>query len=80
MNVQDATVLTYIDGELRQVQLTRDGATATTAIPAGVTLPKDFPLAASPSGWCKTIKGQLHYFGPLDQPPRCAARNATSES
>jgi integrase len=29
----------------------------------------DFPLTAHPAGvWCKKIRGQLHYFGPWDDP------------
>src|SRR5262245_32027472 len=29
----------------------------------------EFPLTAHPPGyWCKKIRGQLHYFGPWDDP------------
>lgn len=29
----------------------------------------DFPLTPHPTGrWCKKIKGELHYFGPIDDP------------
>jgi integrase len=35
----------------------------------------EFPLTAHPAGyWCKKIRGQLHYFGPWDDPDGALAR------
>src|SRR5438045_876456 len=55
---------------------TTDGTRPKPPLPASRgSVPKpekpypDFPLTAHPAGvWCKKIRGQLHYFGPWDDP------------
>src|SRR5215831_9152488 len=49
-------------------------ADSTTPTPAGKPAKPskpypDFPLTPHPAGvWCKKLRGQLHYFGPWDDP------------
>lgn len=51
-------------------------STSNSSKPAKPNKPyPEFPLTAHPAGvWCKKIRGQLHYFGPWDDPDAALAK------